>query len=78
MYSLASLVVELQSARRRLSVAFEGINGMLRPGYELTTFPTDRNRSPFYRALKAHRPFFDFASDNPHGAIGKTRQAHLG
>jgi hypothetical protein len=65
MYSLPSLIMEQQSARRRLLKAFELQNGTTtRPDSDRTIFRPGRNRPAFGARIKIALKLFRLDSDN--------------
>jgi hypothetical protein len=75
MYSLASLIVELQSARRRLLNAVEVLNGMPTAGPRPHRIPNGRESVGFLTGIKIALKFFRYDSDNAQAMnIGKLRR----
>jgi hypothetical protein len=75
MYSLASLIVELQSARRRLLKAFEVLNGTPMVGLRPHRTPNGRKSDWLLRRIKIALKLFRYDSDNAQAMeIGQPRQ----
>jgi hypothetical protein len=75
MCSLASLIVELQSARRRLLKAFEVLNGTPMVGLRPHRIPNGRKLDRLLMRIKFALKCFRYNSDNPQAMeIGQPRQ----